>query len=30
MKYGGQKYRHVPGQQRVIYRVRPEHVQTMG
>lgn len=30
MKYGGQKYRHTPGEQRVIYRIRPESVQTMG
>lgn len=24
------RYSHVPGQQRVIYRIRPTHVQTMG
>ena len=30
MKYGGRKYTHTPGEQRVIYRIRPEHVQTMG
>ena len=30
MKYGGRKYTHRPGEQRVIYRIRVEKVQTMG